>query len=505
MQTRLDNRQHVFADTIHKSGISLLAIINDILDFSKIEVGKLEMENASFDLQNSIDDVAALLASKATEKKLELIVRYQPNLPTMVVGDAGRMRQVITNLLSNAIKFTETGHVLINVEGREVDSRLRVRIEVQDTGIGIDEQKKKTIFEAFQQADITTTREYGGTGLGLSISQSLISAMGGTMGVESELNKGSSFWIDLIFLISDEEKLVWDLPFDAARQRVLVVDDNKINRQIIEEQLFAWGFTPSLAESGEEALQLLDFAYEEEKPFTLAILDHQMPGMDGQELAQKIRDDVRFDDIKLLALSSVDCANNTKRMRKIGVNGCLVKPVRGTLLYETTVNVLTAKSRDEEIDSVSARESVELPVQNPVRAEKIKILAVEDNSVNQLVIKHMLDPNQYELVLANNGREGVDVFKNTHQSLAMILMDVSMPEMDGYQATRAIRDFEISENLSATPIICLTAHVMESDILKSEEAGMDDFLSKPVSKDKLYQAIERWSEKKQPLNLQAAG
>ena len=492
-QTRLDSRQRIFAETIQKSGLSLLTIINDILDFSKIEAGKLEIEHEPFELSTSVDDVAALLASKAQENNIELIVRIQPDLPSHIIGDAGRIRQIVTNLLSNALKFTRKGHVLISVDGSVVENIAKLRITVEDTGIGIAPEKVQKIFEVFQQADTSTTREFGGTGLGLSISKSLVQAMGGQMGVESELGKGSTFWFEIALPVSNTPNDQKTRSFDAAGRRILIVDDNSVNRKILEEQLFAWGFTPALADGGEQAMRLLDFAYKEGKPYDCAILDYQMPNIDGETLASRIRSDNRFEDMKLLALTSVDRPGTAKRFRELGVQGYLVKPARSMLLYETLVDIfddnqeLLSDEDNSENEIVTVLHSEILPPH-----ERPIILMAEDNMVNQLVVKHMLDPNQYTLVLVSNGQEAVEVYKARHDELSMIFMDVSMPVMDGHEAAMKIREYEAAQNLPRKPIICLTAHVLSSDVEQSERVGMDDFLSKPVSKDKLDAAIDRW-------------
>ncbi|MEL6111997.1 MAG: response regulator [Pseudomonadota bacterium] len=497
-QTRLDNRQRIFADTIHSSGLSLLTIINDILDFSKIEAGKLDLEREAFDLQEAVDNVGTLMVSRAQEKKLELIVRVQPGLPTHVIGDAGRIRQVIINLVSNAIKFTDEGHIVINVSGTEKsETELALRIDVADTGIGINEDKLETIFDAFNQADASTTREYGGTGLGLSISQSLIQAMDGQIGVTSQPGAGANFWFELTLPRAAAPVSQSPISFDAAGRRILVIDDNPVNRQILEEQLASWGFDPHLAMNGPQGIRFLGDALAKDAPIDLVILDYHMPQMDGEDVAREIRKDHRYKDLHILALTSVDKPGNARKFLNLGVQGYLVKPVRAQCLYETMVDIFRKAENPmtDHRESEQVEEDAALTDEAMCANQKVQILLAEDNAVNQLVVKHMLDPNRYQLTVAANGVEATEIFQARHRDIDMILMDVSMPEMDGYAATKAIRAYEAETNLAPTPIICLSAHVMQSDIDKSLEAGMDDYLAKPVNKEKLVSTLSCWQDR----------
>ncbi len=500
--TPLDSRQQIFAETIHKSGAALVTIINDILDFSKIEAGKLELEVMPFDLRASVEDVAALVTARAQEKQIEIIVRFEPGLPTALVGDGGRVRQVVTNLAGNALKFTEAGYVLINVSGTAKDKSVSVRVEVTDTGVGIPKEKLEHIFDAFQQADSSTTRKYGGTGLGLSISSRLVEAMGGKVGVTSKVGKGSTFWFEVDLPVSDGGEIAWQPTFDAKGRRALIVDDVDVNRQILTEQLQSWGFETEIAASGIEALHRLSEAHARGALFDLAILDFHMPVMDGEELSRRIKANPDFDDVRLMALTSVDGIGDARRFREIGVDAYLVKPARSALLYETIADMLRG---DDDLD-VAVDATVDRHPASAATANIVQrcVLLAEDNEVNQLVVRHMLDPNAYELAVAGNGREAVDMFKADPNRFDIILMDVSMPEMDGYEATEAIRSLENETGDARTPIICLTAHVMASDVEAAHEAGMDDYLAKPINKDRLDQALSRWIDKR-AVNVATTG
>ncbi|MEE2691183.1 MAG: response regulator [Pseudomonadota bacterium] len=500
-QTRLDTRQRLYAETIHKSGAALLTIINDILDFSKIEAGKLELDLAPFDLRAAVEDVAALVAPRAQEKRLEVVVRFQPGLASQVVGDGGRIRQIITNLAGNAVKFTEAGYVLIAVSGAETAGRAHIRIEVSDTGVGIEADKLERIFGAFQQADSTTTRQFGGTGLGLSISKRLVEAMGGDVGVSSTLGEGSTFWFTLDLPVHASDIAAPPMSFDAIGKRVLIVDDIEVNRQIAAEQLAAWGFETHTASGGEEALGLLRDAADSGSPYELVIVDYFMPVMDGEMLARAIRGEAAIAEAPILVLTSVDQQGDARRFREIGVDGYLVKPARATLLLQTIGQIL-GKKKAEELEE-HPDEAV-APASEPAsEGDRIRILLAEDNEVNQLVVRHMLKPALTDLVIVGNGRDAVARVADAGGVFDLILMDVSMPEMDGYEAARAIRALEAERGAARTPIICLTAHVMSQDVELSEAAGMDDFLSKPISQDRLDAVIRRWTAPQEPVAASA--
>ena len=498
--TRLDSRQRTYADTIQKSGTALLRIINDILDFSKIEAGKVELEEAPFNLRGALDDIAALMSPAAQEKGIEVLVRYQPGLPEMVVGDCGRFRQVVTNLVGNGIKFTEQGHVLINVEGYAEKGEVALRVAVSDTGIGIAEDRLHHIFEAFQQADISTEREFGGTGLGLSISQHLIALMGGKLQVSSAPKKGSTFWFSVALPISDASAPVGqaDMPPDLHSSRVLIVDDVAINRQILAEQLSSWGFRTKTVPNGPEALSQMRQASLEADPFKLIMLDNVMPEMDGWELARAIDDDNAIAPMRKIMLTSQDIRDDEQKASAYNLSAHLVKPAPATLVYETVVDVLrdaAAPSGGDASTPMPTAPSITTDAATPsapVLDNRLRVLLADDNEVNRMVVRHMTNADLVDLVEAKNGAEAVDAFKGADTPFDMVLMDVSMPVLDGYEATQQIRVFEQDRELNSTPIICLTAHAMESDIQKSRENGMDDFLSKPITQAKLDAILDRW-------------
>jgi len=491
-QTELNERQQFYSDTIHKSGTMLIAIINDILDLSKIEAGRLELEEAPFDLKAEIGDMAALMSTRAREKNLELIIRIPPSVPTNFIGDSGRIRQVITNLIGNAIKFTEQGYVLINVTGEEKDDKTELVIEIEDTGIGIPAQKCERIFDTFQQADSSTTRHYGGTGLGLSISKLLVEAMDGEIGVTSTPEKGSTFWVKLTLATQEQGDKVNMTDFaHGENRRVLVVDDIEVNRIIVTEILNAANFDTDIASSGKDALVILREASAVGEPFDLLISDYLMPEMDGEMLAHEIRNDATISQTPILVLTSVDEAEHVKRIHEIGIQGLLVKPAQSKQLLQTVKAALeTNEALNPEL--VSQPQAAPMSAVDCLSSDgRIRVLLAEDNEVNQLVVKHMLDAKTYDLTIASNGVETLEKFKS-EPKFDFILMDVSMPEMDGYEATTAIRKIEKTEDRSTTPIICLSAHVMTKDVAHSAEIGMDDFLAKPISQEKLEQITEKW-------------
>ncbi|MCP4044175.1 MAG: response regulator [Gammaproteobacteria bacterium] len=487
--TELKQEQREFIDTINQSGHALLTIINDILDFSKIESGKLELEPIPFDLEVAAHDVTQLLTSKAQEKGLELILHYDPGCPKHLVADAGRVRQVMLNLTGNAIKFTETGYVLIEIIGQEpTDGEARIRIAVQDTGIGLTPEAKERLFQSFTQADASTTRKYGGTGLGLAISKQLVELMEGEIGVESTPGEGSTFWFTLTLpLAAAQEPL---LQADLEGVRVLAVDDNPVNRRIFSEQLSAFGMQVEIPAKPEQVLELLEREAKAGKPFRIVLLDDLMPGMNGEELGRAILADKELSQAPtLVLLTSSAQRGDAKRFKEAGFSAYLPKPVLSETLRQTLASVLGARGQDTgEVSLVTRYNVAEARRAGDIEIQKFsgRILLVEDNTVNRKVAISMLKKLGVEADTAVNGREAVECCQQ-ETGYDLVLMDCQMPEMDGYDATRAIRG-----QGKSIPIIALTANALESDRQKCLDAGMDDYLSKPFKQNDLAGVFRRW-------------
>ncbi len=509
-KTDLTTRQKTFTEVIVKSGNALLTIINDILDFSKINAGQLTLDPAPFRLAEAVEDVATLVSARVAEKNLELIVRVDPRLPAYVVGDAGRFRQIVTNLLGNAVKFTEKGHVLIDVGGEIVNDVVQLKVRVEDTGIGIPAEKLQNVFEKFAQVDGSSTRRHEGTGLGLAIAARLVDLMAGKIGVESEIGRGSVFWFAVPLPAHHAAARDEIVPVDVTGARVLVIDDNPVNREILLEQLRSWGFDCAAAESGAVGLAFLDRACQLGAAVDCIILDYQMPGMNGADVARAIAADSRLSSIPVVLLTSVDQVDFGKMILDFGIAAHLTKPARSAVLLGTVISVVQ-KARSQVGKAQFVREPVPpLPQAAPpaftvirgpaVRAATvpastaapngpIDILIAEDNEVNQLVFGQILNGLGLSYRIAGNGRTAVEMYRALRPKL--ILMDVSMPEMNGYEATRAIRAIEVSTG-THIPIIGVTAHALKGDRDKCIEAGMDDYLPKPVSPDRLGTKIGTW-------------
>ena len=505
--TQLTPKQKNFADIIVKSGNSLLTIINDILDFSKIDAGEMTIHPESFDLVDAIEDVAILVSAKAAEKEVELAVRYAPTLPRMLVGDPGRIRQVVSNLLSNAVKFTEKGHVLVSVSGAvEPDSEqstpqndiAKLKFCVEDTGVGIPDERINTIFDKFTQLDNSATRAHEGTGLGLSICKSLIELMGGKIGLESTPNEGSTFWFEIDLPVSSENKKEKPIPTDVTGAHILIIDDNEVNRTILEEQTTAWNFISKSASTGEAGLELLRSAPTFGTPFDAVILDYQMPELNGLEVAKRIRENPNTGNTPIIMLTSVDEASSSNQLRQLNVAGHLIKPAKASLLLETLIEAL---QKPMKIDSKPNSSSADLssidtghreifaPTKQTTQPDGLDILIAEDNDINRIVYQQILDRTDYRYKFAFNGRKAVDLYKD--ETPKIILMDVSMPVLNGLEATKEIREINLQNN-THTPIIGVTAHAMSGDMEKCIDAGMDDYLPKPISPNRLMEKVEEW-------------
>ena len=501
--TELDAKQAMFTDVIIKSGGSLLTIINDILDFSKIDAGQMELDPAPFRLAEAIEDVATLVSSKVAEKDLELIVRVDPKLPEMMVGDVGRIRQIITNLMGNAVKFTEKGHVYVDVNGQLKKNGdgdfAALRFSVEDTGIGIPKELCDRVFQKFSQVDTSATRKHEGTGLGLSISSSLVGLMGGEIGVESTVGQGSKFWFEVELPVHGELATERVIPGDLSGARVLIIDDNSVNRSILSEQMMAWNFDSAAAESGQAGLEIMRAVIENDVSLDLVILDYQMPEMDGAEVLRTMRSDEVLKRIPVVMLTSVDSSETNQELKKLGVEANLTKPTRSSMLLETVLQVIANHRAN-----ISVQEEIDLPSgasqdgnsnelkkdHHSMQPAKLDVLVAEDNEVNQIVFRQILEETGVNFRIVENGRLALAAYKV--QQPGMILMDVSMPEMNGKEATMAIRKFETENKLVRTPIVGVTAHALKGDMESCFDAGMNDYLSKPVSPNKLAMKVEQW-------------
>ncbi len=496
LDTELDPKQRDFADTILKSAESLMTIVNDILDFSKIEAGKLTFEIMDFDLLETVESTLDMLAESAHGKGIELVGTIQSDMSTRLRGDPGRLRQILLNLIGNAIKFTEQGEVVVTVfEESETEGNTLVRVNVVDTGIGVSPEAQVRLFESFTQADGSTTRKYGGTGLGLAISKQLVTMMHGQIGIESKSGRGSNFWFT-----AQLEKQSGDAKFPRQYSRglldvrVLVVDDNATNRKFLRHQILAWEMLAVCADSGAEALEILRGAAAAGRPFDLALLDVQMPEMDGFMLARAIKIDPAIADTRLVILTSLGQALSSADLKVAGIEAYLVKPVRQSRLFDCLVNVV-GKNTDDNAFAISG-EAIPAPIPSEPKpkVENVRILLAEDNSINQRVALAQLKKLHYAASAVANGAE---VLRTLEQiSYGLILMDCQMPEMDGYEATRAIREREQGLEQacpwkSPVYIIAMTANAMQDDREKCLAAGMDDYLSKPVRVLELQAALER--------------
>ncbi len=504
-KTDLDARQKTFIDIIVKSGNALLTIINDILDFSKIDAGQMRLRKAAFDPAEAVEDVATLLSSPAAEKDIELLVRATPEVPAMVLGDAGRFRQIVTNLLGNAIKFTERGHVLVEVDSQPIDTgEVMLRLRVEDTGLGIPKEKLDSIFEKFSQVDASSTRRHEGTGLGLAITAGLVDLFGGYLEVDSEWGKGSIFTVHLPMPPVAARSEPRAVPVNVKGARILVIDDNEINRRILGEQLQQWGFDGYAAEDGRTGLAILDTAFEMGVPVDAVILDYHMPDMNGDEVARIIRADARFEALSLIFLTSMDVVGSDKEFAALNGQAHLMKPVRANVLRSTIIDVVRMAHRQRmtgyatvvasqlpiEAEAEAAIHAVEQDVSvRPVSA--IDVLVAEDNEVNQIVFTQILQVTGLRFLVVQNGQEAVDAWLKLRPSL--IMMDVSMPVMNGHQATRTIRQLEAEAGLEChVPIVGVTAHALDVDRDMCLEAGMDDYMSKPISPELLEAKVRRW-------------
>lgn len=478
----LEKEQHQRAIIAKRSAESLLAIINDILDFSKIEAGKMALETIEFDLDSMMEDFAIVHAVRAEEKGVEFICPANPVQNLWVKGDPGRLRQILNNLVSNAIKFTDAGEVLVRYACVEKTSQhVLLRFEVQDTGIGLTLEQTVSLFERFTQADTSTTRRFGGTGLGLAICSQLVDMMEGEIGVDSQIGVGSTFWFTVCLSCADAER---ELPSKESLhdERIIAVDDNTSNRILLKEIFEQWGVPHTIAADAKEALGLMQDAADDGQPYTIGLLDMQMPIMDGEMLGQCIKANPKLSATKLVLLTSQGRRGDAKRMLKKGFFGYLSKPINQNEMYQA---LLLVAGKDESDDSLITRFTVRTTTRVSGR-----VLLVEDNATNQLVAKGLLEQIGVHVDMVSNGLECVQLLERERYDA--ILMDCQMPVMDGYEATRMIRSPHSNVLHHDTPIIAMTANAMQEDRRKCLDVGMDDYIAKPVDTEKLRKAIVRW-------------
>jgi two-component system, sensor histidine kinase and response regulator len=461
-------------------------VINDVLDFSKIEAGMLHFEKINFDLGFLIEEVLEIMAERAQSKGLELVAFPQEDIPLLLNGDPNRLKQVLLNLLSNAIKFTEKGEVTLRVSKKlETSDKVEVLFEVKDSGIGISPDNQSKLFQAFSQGDSSTTRKFGGTGLGLVISKKIIEMMNGKIWMESDPGKGSQFFFTATFQKQpDGAKRSFPAENTLVGLRVLVVDDNETNRKIVHHQVLSWKMRNGTAATGKDALEILRNASRKGDPYTLAILDFEMPEMDGISLAREIKADPLTSSCHIVIMSSVGHRREFVEARKVGVEAYLTKPVKPSSLFDTLSRVVMESNLTAETES-STKSSTE--------KNEAKILLVEDNPTNQRVITRQLEKMGFSPDLAITGTEAVS--KIFSQPYDLVFMDCQLPELDGYAATRQIR---LKETKRHTPIVAMTAHAMQGDREKCLAAGMDDYISKPIDHAKLREVLNKYLARKTP-------
>jgi PAS domain S-box-containing protein len=483
LETELDESQRQYAEGVAAAGEALLTVINDILDLSKLEAGKVDLELIDFDPRSLVEEVASLVAQPAHSKQLEVVAYCTPEMPQLLVGDPGRIRQILLNLASNAVKFTAAGEVAITARSIvDENAGTMIRFQVTDTGIGISAEAQHRLFESFIQADASTTRRFGGTGLGLAICRKLTEAMHGDIGVSSEIGAGSTFWFQIPLPVSTREPdaetvLSQDL---LSNLNVLVVDDNATNRQVLKSQLSAWGMHPTMVEHPSSVIPLMRTAAASGSPYPIAVVDCHMPDLDGLQLARLISADPTLADTQLIMLTSTMQISGSE-LQEAGVKEWITKPVRSSELYDRLMRLM----RPLASTPVPQRTPLASPPERPSRG---RILVVEDNAVNQMVAEGVVTKLGYQVDIVANGAEALEAVTAT--SYTAVLMDCHMPVMDGFTATREIRTRE--KNGNRIPIIAMTAGAMSEDRDRCLDAGMDDYVSKPVNVAALQETLTRW-------------
>ena len=498
--TQLDEEQRDFVRTIESSGQNLLAIINDILDFSKIEAGAMTLENIPFDLSDAIEEVVALMAGKAEEKRLELGLSIGPGVPERMIADPGRLKQILVNLIGNAIKFTTLGliHIEVTAIGEQADCQLL--IQVHDTGIGIPPAAQAGLFQKFMQADASTTRRYGGTGLGLAICRQLVSLMGGKIGLDSTPGAGSTFWFTVPIEAAEMDGSAATpgevTERDAiAGRRVLIVDDLEMNRRVLQSQLERWGADCTCADGGRQAHAILERSMAAGRRFDVALIDHRMPDVDGAELGEMLHADPRFAGLKLVLLTTSELLGSARELLERGFSAYLTKPVvRSRLLRDAMCRALAASAAA--LPALAAAPAPLAASAAPAAIHPTRVLVAEDNSVNQMVAVRLLERLGCRVDVAGNGAEAVQMA--TRLPYNLVFMDCHMPEMDGFDATVEIRRREKETGLIPMPIVALTASVLQEDRDRCLSAGMNDVIGKPVQPVDFARVLKRFAAKPVP-------
>ena len=489
LDTNLDKEQLEYAETVRNSANALLNLINDILDFSKIDAGKLDLEILCFDLKITIEDLNDPLAMRAHKKGLDYVSIIDSDVPLLLRGDPSRLRQIINNLVGNAIKFTAKGEIVIHITNlSEKDNKVTLRFSIKDTGISIAENQQNNLFEMFTQADASTTRKFGGTGLGLTISKQLTEMMGGSIGVNSIEGRGSTFWFTVVFeKQSRQESLPKINMMDIKDKNILIVDDNATNRKWLSILLKKWGCRSSEAASAKQALELLEEGIFQKVPYDIALLDMQLPEIDGETLGRTIKGKELLKDTLLVMLTSLGNRGDDARFKKSGFDAYLTKPVKQSHLYDCILTILNPK-----LKSVAQKEKqiITRHVVAENKNKKRRILVVEDNIINQKIAIKMLENYGYRVDAVANGQEALHSLKLV--SYDLVLMDCQMPVMDGYEATKEIRNSNSKVMNNKIFIIAMTANAMKGDRKKCINAGMDDYIAKPINLKALKETIERW-------------
>ncbi len=486
LDTPLTVKQHDYMEKVDTSAKSLLRIIDDILDFSKIEAGMLNLESAEFDLEKVLENISHMMSIKAEQKGLELIFSVESDVPTQLKGDSLRLSQVLLNLTNNAIKFTNEGFILVKITKEyEEGDRVRLHFSIKDTGIGIVREELSDLFNPFTQADVSTTRKFGGTGLGLSISKSIVELMGGTMTVQSEHGKGSTFGLNAVFEKHEGirgERVI--LPVELKGMHVLVVDDNNVARETLSKSLESMSIDVFAVASGEEAIAELDGAVKGGRPFEITFLDWKMPGIDGIETAKRIKDMKNISEThSVIMVTAYSKGEIIEQAREVGIKSYLIKPVSQSKLFDTIMEVL-GKQYVQRGGQKEAGKKLSVDVS---QVKGARLLLVEDNELNQEVAQELLESAGFNVTIAQNGLAAVEMIS---AEFDLVLMDIQMPEMDGYEATKTIRNNPLFREL---PIIAMTANVMQTDLDKCLEAGMNDHVSKPINSSELFNTINKWA------------